>query len=284
MNKRSAAAALKHPAGAEISLHYLHALDYLVYAYLQRAEDQKAKQVLDTLEASKGPIQPHAASAYTLAVVPARLALERQEWADAASLVARTPSNYQWDRYTAMEAITHFARALGAARSGNGQAARQAIDKLASLHERTAKTSAYWAKQIEIQRLSAKAWLAFQEGEQEEALNIMRRAAELEASTEKHPVTPGEVLPSRELLADMLVEMGRHNEALAEYEVALERSANRFNSLYGAGRAAELAGDKKKATMYYQKLLEVAAQADTELPRIRHARRFLGSGFARPLR
>jgi tetratricopeptide (TPR) repeat protein len=284
MNKRSAVAALKHPVGDAISLHYLHALDYLAYAYVQRAEDQKAKRVLDTLMALEGPFQPHTASAYTLAVVPARLALERQEWADAASLVPRAPSNYPWDKYPAMEAITHFARALGAARSGNRKAARQGIDKLAVLRERAAGTSAYWGKQIEIQLLSAMAWLAFQEGKQEEALNIMRRAAELETSTEKHPVTPGEVLPARELLADMLLEMGRHKEAQTEYEAALERSANRFNSLYGAGRAAELAGHKKKATTYYRKLFEVAAQADMERPRLQHARRFLGFGSAIPLR
>jgi tetratricopeptide (TPR) repeat protein len=281
MNKRSAAAALKHPVGDLISLHYPHALDYLAYAYLQGAEDQKARQVLDTLEAIKDPFQPHVASAYTLAGVPARLALERQDWVSAASLVPRTPSNYPWDRYPAMEAITYFAKALGAARSGNGQAARQALDKLVALREKTAKTSGYWATQIEIQRLSAMAWLEYQEGKQGEALNIMRRAAELESSTEKHPVTPGEVLPARELLADMLLDMGRYDEALAEYEATLERSANRFNSLYGAGRAAELVGHKKKATIYYRNLLEVAVQADTESPRLQHARRVLAIGFAR---
>jgi tetratricopeptide (TPR) repeat protein len=274
MNKRSAAAALKHPVGDSISLHYPHALDYLAYAYLQRAEDQKAKQVLEMLKALKGPFQPHIASAYTLAVVPARLALERQEWAGAASLVPRTPSNYPWNRYPAMEAITHGARALGAARSGNKQAARQALDKLAALRERTAETSVYWAKQIEIQRLSAMAWLAYQEGKQEEALNIMRSAAELETSTEKHPVTPEVVLPAQELLADMLLDMGRHKEAQAEYEAALDRSVNRFNSLYGAGRAAELRGNKSKATFYYQKLVKMTA-SDAERERLQQVRNFL---------
>ena len=281
MNKRSAVAALKHPAGDAISLHYLHALDYLAYAYLQRVEDQKAKQVLATLEALQGPLQPHTASAYTLAVVPARLALERQKWADAVSLVPRTPSSYPWDRYPAMEAITHFARALGAARSGDAQTARQALDILAALRERTAETSAYWAKQVEIQRLSAVAWLTYEEGKKEEALDIMRRAAEMEASTEKHPVTPGEVLPAGELLADMLLQMGRYKEAQAEYEATLERSANRFNSLYGAGRAAELAGDNKETRMYYQRLFDLASEADTQRPRLQHARRFLDSDLAR---
>jgi tetratricopeptide (TPR) repeat protein len=274
MNKRSAVAALKHPVGDSISLHYPHALDYLAYAYLQRAEDHKAKQVLETLKALEGPFQPHIASAYTLAGVPARLTLERQEWAGAASLVPRTPSNYPWDRYPAVEAITHGARALGAARSGNRQAARQALDKLAVLRERTAETSVYWAKQIEIQRLSAMAWLAYQEGKQEEALNIMRSAAELETSTEKHPVTPGVVLPARELLADMLLDMGRHKEAQAEYEAALDRSVNRFNSLYGAGRAAELGGNESKATFYYQKLVKMTAN-DAERERLQQVRTFL---------
>jgi len=274
MNKRSAAAALKHPVGDAISLHYLHALDYLAYAYLQRAEDKKAKQVLDTLTALKGPFQVHTAASYTFPAVPARLALERQEWTDAASLEPRTPSNYPWDRFPAMEAITHFARALGAARSGNGKRAAQALENLAALRERTAETSAYWAKQVEIQRLSAMAWLKYQEGEQEEALDIMRRAAELEASTEKHPVTPGEILPARELLADMLLDMGRYKEAQAEYEAALERSANRFNSLYGAGRAAELGGNKRKGAFYYKKLVEMTAN-DTERVRLQRVRTFL---------
>jgi tetratricopeptide (TPR) repeat protein len=274
MNKRSAAAALKHPAGDSISLHYPHALDYLAYAYLQRGEDQKARQVLNTLKAFKDPFQPHVASAYTLAAVPARLALERQEWDVAASLVPRTPSNYPWDKFPAMEAITHFARALGAARSGNEQAARQALDQLVALRERTMETSVYWAKQIEIQRLSAMAWLTYQEGKQEEALNIMRSAAELESSTEKHPVTPGEVLPARELLADMLLDMGRYKEAQAEYDATLNRSANRFNSLYNAGRAAELGGNKSKATFYYQKLIKMTAN-DAGREQLKQVRTFL---------
>jgi tetratricopeptide (TPR) repeat protein len=274
MNNRSAAAALKHPVGDAISLHYPHALDYLAYAYLQRAEDQKAKQVLDTLSALEGPFQVHTASSYTLAAVPARLALERQEWAKAASLEPRTPSNYPWDRFPAMEAITHFARAFGAARSGNRQEVAQALEKLAALRERAAETSAYWAKQIEIQRLSAKAWLQYQQGEQEEALNVMRRAVELEASTEKHPVMPGEVLPVRELLADMLLDMGRYKEARAEYEAALGRNANRFNSLCGAGRAAELEGDNSKATFYYERLVEMTASG-AERKRLQQARAFL---------
>jgi tetratricopeptide (TPR) repeat protein len=274
MNRRSANAALKHPVGKGVSLHFPHALDYLAYAYLQRGEDKKAKGVLDTINKLEGSYQVHIAAAYTFAAVPARLALERQEWSDAALLEPRTPKNYPWDKFPSMEAITHFARALGAARSGNKQAATQALDKLTALREQTEKTSAYWAKQVKIQRLSALAWLEYHEGIQEEALDIMRRAAKLEASTEKHPVTPGEVLPARELLADMLLDMGRHKEAQAEYEAALEHSTNRFNSLYGAGRAAELAGDKSKAVLYYKKLVEITA-SNTTRERLSQVRAFL---------
>ena len=275
MNLRSAAAALKHPAGKQISLHYLHALDYLAYAYLQRAQDVKAKEVLNILENLQGPFQPHVASAYPFSAVPARIALERHQWKNAAKLKPQTPGTYPWSKYPAMEAVTHFARALGAARSGDSKAANQSLDKLASLREETAKTSAYWAKQIEIQRLSAQAWLTYEEGKQKEALEMMRSAARLEASTEKHPVTPAEVLPVRELLADMLLEMGHYKDALSEYEIALVRNPNRFNSLYGAGHAAELGGNTNKAKFYYEMLIEMTANADTARVRLRQAKAFL---------
>lgn len=274
LNKRSAAAALKHPADEKVSLHYPHALDYLAYAYLQRGEDEKARVIRDKLGALDGPFQIEIASPYTLAAVPARMALERQQWTAAAALKPRTPPEFAWNKFPAIEAITHFARALGAARSGDADAARQSIDKLTALRDEAAKTSDYWAKQVEIQRLAAEAWLAFGEGRKDEALKTMRQAAELEASTEKHPVTPGEVLPAQELLADMLFETRRYPEAQTQYLAALERSPNRFNSLYGAGRAAELRGDDDKAAFYYQKLVEVSATG-VERERVKQARAFL---------
>jgi tetratricopeptide (TPR) repeat protein len=274
MNRRSADAALKHPVDGAVSLHYTHAMDYLAYAYLQRGEDRKAKQVMDTLRALEGPVQVHIASAYTFAAVPARVALENQEWAEAALLEPRTPRNYPWDRFPSVEAVTHFARALGAARSGNGNAAKQALNKLAELHDLSAKTSAYWTKQVEIMRLSAMAWLKYEEGTKEKALDIMQKAAALEASTEKHPVTPGEVLPARELLGDMLFDMGRYGEAIAAYKTALERSPNRFNSLYGAGRAAELSGNKKEAVYFYRKLAKIISK-DSGRERLQQVRMFL---------
>ena len=274
-NTRSAEAALNHPVGDAISTHYLHALDYLAYAYLQRGEDQNAARVAATVRDLDGPFQVEMATPYTIAAVPARLVLERQQWAAAAALEPWTPADYPWDQFPAIEAITHFARALGAARSGDAQTAREALDKLTTLQDRAAATSPYWAKQVDIQHQTARAWLTYENGRHEDALAMMQDAAALEASTEKHPVTPGEVLPARELLGDMLLDMGRYAEARAAYEQALERSPNRFNGLYGAGRAAELSGDVQGAAHHYTALLALAASADTEHERLRHARRFM---------
>jgi tetratricopeptide (TPR) repeat protein len=282
MNKRSAAAAIRHPAGDKVSLHHPHAVDYLVYAYLQRAEDEKADQIAGLLAAMEGPFQIELAAPYTLAAVPARLALERQQWEKAATLEARKPSSFPWDKFPAMEAITHFARALGAARAGKPEAARRSIEKLETLRERAAATSQYWAKQIEIQRVTAEAWLAYQLGDKDDGLEIMRKAAALEASTEKHPVTPGETLPSQELLADMLLDMGRYKDASAAYKAALDRSPNRFNSLYGAGRAAELDENRVEAALYYRRLVEITAkESAAERSRLKYARAYLAAHGAK---
>lgn len=274
MNRRSADAALKHPANGKISLHYLHALDYLTYAYLQRGDDAEAEKILDEITAIKGPYQPHVASAYSFAAVPARIALERQQWTKATSLEAQTPNNYPWEINPAMEAITYFANGLGAARSSDKVTVSRAIDALAALQERATETSAYWGKQIEIQRLSVKAWLAYLEEDKETALKIMREAATKEAATEKHPVTPGEVLPAHELLADMLFEMGHYQDAQTYYLATLERSPNRLNSLFGAGHAAELSGDKTAASRYYRMLTELVV-SDSKLTRLQHAKAYL---------
>lgn len=271
-NRRSADAALKRPVGGQTSLHYFHALDYLAYAFLQGAEDGRAEEVLAELEAVAPPYQPHLASAYTFAAVPARLTLERHLWEEAADLEPRSPAAYPWDTAASSEAITYFARALGAARSGRFEQARNDLETLAGLQEKVATTSPYWGTQVEIQRLSALAWLQFEEGDRAAGLGTMLSAAGMEAGTEKHPVTPGEVLPARELLADMYMELGRYPEALVAYEAALDRGPNRFNSLYGAGMAATKVGEILKASEYFDALLEVTARADASRPRLEEVR------------
>jgi tetratricopeptide (TPR) repeat protein len=229
-----------------------------------------------------GSFQTHIAASYSFTAIPARFALERQQWSEAAVLEPRLPKNYPIDNFPAMEAITYFAKALGAARSDNLKVAKQALEKLTALHNKAEKTSAYWAKQIEIQRLSVTAWIEFQEGRKIEALKIMQMAAELESSTEKHPVTPGEILPARELFADMLLDMGRYREAQTEYETALKRSPNRFNSLYGAGLAAEMGNNKSEAVLYYKKIVKITETVKTDREQLKHAKLYLSQTGIRP--
>ncbi|NIP38779.1 MAG: hypothetical protein GWO07_08555 [Candidatus Dadabacteria bacterium] len=276
MNKRSAAAALKNPAGGAISLHYLHALDYLAYSYLQKGQDLKAREVRNTIEALKGPIQKHVASSYTLASVSARLAMERHDWQQASEVQAQTPGDYPIGAHPAMFAITHFARALGAANSGQEELAKEEIAILGRLQEQESKSSAYWAKQVEIQQLSAVAWLTYNQGLKEQGLNVMKKAADLEASTDKHPITPGEILPAGELYGDMLAESEKYADALKQYEKALVRSPNRLNSLWGAAHTAELTGDMGKAFWYYTKFVELTKDAEIEMENVNKAKAFLG--------
>ncbi len=276
-NARSAAAALRQPIGGAVSHHYLHALDYLAYAHLQRGEPARALQVLDDLKAIDGPVVPNGASAYAFAAVPARIALEQREWADAVSTPVRWPSTLPWDAFPHLEAIGHFARALGAAHTGDLVAAKRAATRLGELRQAAAGLpDAYdWATQVEIQEIGARAWIAYAGGETDEALRLMSRAAELEATTEKNPVTPSEVLPAGELLGDMLADLERYQDALAAYQTALDRSPNRLNSLFGAGRAAELAGDAATARTYYGQVLELLAESAAPNPRLEHARAFV---------
>ncbi len=274
-NVRSAKAALKYPANGAISHHNPHALDYLMYAYLQEATDKKAKEVLQEIKV-KDNYQKTFVSGYALASIPARYFLERKQWAKGAALEVRSPSAFPWEKYPAVEAITYFARGLGAARNGEAGAALKAIETLDVLYERSSKAGQrYWAVLVDAQRNTVAAWITFSKGKKNQALQMMREAADLEDSVDKHPVTPGAVLPARELLGDMLVLLGKYPEGIKMYEANLEISPNRFNSLYGAGRAAELAGNSEKAKSYYSKLVQISARADSPRPEIGQAEKFL---------
>jgi tetratricopeptide (TPR) repeat protein len=277
-NERAAAAASDRTAAGAVSLHHLHALDYLAYAHLQKADDEAADGVLAAISALEPPFQNHSATAYAFAAVPARLALERHDWEEAAQIGIRWPQELEWEQYPYLDAIPYFARALGAARTGQPAAAREAIDELERLEEKArALDIAYdWGIQVAIQPVVAEAWLAYESGDTEQALELAHKAAEMEGTTEKNPVTPGEVLPARELYGDMLLAAGRHSEAIEAYEAALDRSPNRFNSLYGAGQAAELAGQREVAESFYQKLVDVCSGPTGERPELEHARGFLG--------
>ena len=244
----------------------VHPLDYMVYAYLQLGRDSEAGEIVS--RAREIPDRYYGGLiGYNFAAMQARYALERDRWEDAAA----TPVPVNAETY--VEAVARFARALGAVRSGNAGAAAPEIEALGVLERRTREAGdSYWATVIDAQRLAASAWVALASGNEAAAVDLARRASDLEATFEKHPVTPGPLLPARELLGDLLMEIGRPAEALAAYEATLEVERNRARALYGAARAAEAAGDQERAGRHFASLLELLASADEERPDLQAAR------------
>jgi tetratricopeptide (TPR) repeat protein len=188
-------------------------------------------------------------------------------------------ANFPWSNFRWAEAHIHFARAIGAVRIGDIAAARKEVEELTSILASLAgrKTDYDWAKQVEIKHQVAAAWLAFAEGKKDEALRLMRAAADLDDATEKHPVTPGQLLPAREQLGELLLELNQASSALQEFETSLQSAPNRFNGLYGAARAAKLGDDQNRARSYYEKLLAISRAADTSRPELEEAKAFLAN-------
>ncbi|MGI9102275.1 MAG: hypothetical protein ACR2IF_07495 [Terriglobales bacterium] len=245
----------------------LHAMDYLAYAYLQQGRDAEAVEVLKELQAM-ARVQPAPQSFYAEAAIPARLAVERGEWAQAAELpeVSASPET---------KAITHWARALGAAHTGKLDEARAEIIELQDIRDAIKGKPGYdWSAQVEVQRREAAGWLAHAENNNDEAVRLLRSAVELEETTEKHPVTPGPVLPARDLLADLLVDVKRPTEALQDYELSLKSAPHRLHALHGAAHSAELAGKRDIAKKYYAELLTTCPFADGR-PEVEQAKMFL---------
>jgi hypothetical protein len=262
MNARSARAE-PYPDAA------VHPMDYKVYAYLQQGRDREAAAVVE--RAVDNPdVFYGGLLGYNFAAMPARLALERGAWREAAQL--RLPVG----ALPYVEAITRFARGVGAARSGDAAAAQREVERLGELHaELQRQGDAEWAVRVEAQRLAAAAWVAHAQRRTEEALSLARRAADTEDSVEKHPVTPGPLLPARELLGDLLMELGRFDEAAREYEGTLEREPRRGRALFGAAQAAERAGRPDAALARYRELLEVMAAADDGRGEVAAARAYI---------
>ena len=262
-NVRSAAAAKREGNGQEQA----HAMDYLVYAYLQLGEDEQAQKVV--AESASVTVNPAIfIGPYALAAMPARYAVERRAWKEAAALQPQ-PTKFSFP-----EAITYYARGLAFAHLGDIPAAQKESAQLAQLRDAlTEKKDSYWSNQVEVQRLSVDAWIALVQGKEDEALKSMRAAADLEDSMEKHIVTPGAIAPARELLGDMLLETKHPADALVAYEASAKREPGRLHGLYGAAQAAALAGDDAKARTYYAKL---AALADhTQREEVQQAKAFL---------
>ncbi len=267
-NRRSADVAKKDGNGNEA----FHAADYMVYANLQLGRDQAARQVLDEFNRDVKTNPAVFVGPYAAAAIPARIAVERGDWTAASQLPQ------QGGQFAFVEAITAFSRALGAARKGDAAAAEQDAAKLETQHKALVEAkNNYWATEVEVQRVAAAAWIAKAKGQNDEALKLMRAAADMEDRNEKHIVTPGRVLPARELLGDLLMELKQPAAALKEYEQSQLREPNRLRGYAGAATAADAAGDRDKARQHYAKLVELTRDADTALPEITRAKTWLAA-------
>jgi hypothetical protein len=249
---------------------WLHQQDFRIHAHLQLAQDGAAKRIVDERNVIEKLAPVRLTNETAFAAIPVRYAIERGRWAEAAALEPRGLT------FSQAQAIIHFGRALGAARSGDLASARRDVEQLQALRNALSEAkNTYWAEQVEIQRRAAAAWVARAEGRHAEAIVGMRSAADLEDTSEKHIAMENRLVPMRELLGELLLEGNEPVAALAEFEASLQRVPNRFRSFAGAARAAELAGEREKAKAFYAKLVTLADQADRERPELASARAFL---------
>jgi hypothetical protein len=262
---------------ADRSLNSPHAYDYMVYAHLQLVQDRAAAEAM-ARATRVSPKPDHLAAAYAYAAMPARLALERGNWAEAAKLPLDPAADaYPWKKYPQAEAINAFTRGVGAAMAGDAAAARVEVTRLQALRDIAAERKiTYWADQIDIQAEVVRGLAGCAAGKAEECLPVLRAAADREDATEKHVVTPGPILPAREVLAMVLLKEAKGADALRGYEMVLTREPNRYRAFAGAMQAAERAGDKKKAVFFAERVVELTASADSARPEITEARRVLG--------
>lgn len=277
-NINSMAAARCYAENSGMKGHWdeeLHGLDYLVYSYLQQGRDGLAKEQLDYLQTMEAVAPYNSKDAYVFAAVPTRYALERKDWIAAAALELK-PANFGWEQFPWERSLVTFGRVLGAVHLRKLDVAKAGLAELkasyASLMERE---KPYEANQVQIQIKAAEGWIHFAQGHKAEAIDAMTIAARMEDGTDKPPLTPGEVLPARELLGDMYMEMKEYAKALEAYEDDLKRHQGRFNGLYGAALAARKSGDAAKAKVYFQQLLETAKLSDKKRPELAEAEAFL---------
>lgn len=281
-NIQSAESSRCYTQSTEIDGSYfeeLHAIDYLVYAYLQAGDNINAKKQYDLIKEMK-TFHPAGilAAIYPITSIPSRMALENKDWKRAASLTL-PEINLDWKKFPWQEAILHFSKALGAAHSNDFKTAENEIQILQQLKQdlidQNDATKGIQIEQVAIQVKTVEAWLSFKKGDQAEGLKLMKEASMMESKTSKHPVTPGDVLPSDELLGDMFMEAGKYVEALAVYERNLIAHPNRFNGVYGAAIAAKKSGNKEKAVLYFEQLLELTKNSNSDRLELVDAKAFL---------
>ena len=275
---RSAIAQAQRLHGGGGAFDQLHAMDYMVYAYLQQGKDKSAKKLAAELSAIDRLDESQFAAAYALAAIPARLALERHDWKAAAGLGVQ-PAWFPWNRFPNTVALVYYAKGVGAALAGDVAAARSAAEQIGAIRQSLPATRDYdWAGSIGAQLEAVRALIAYAEGRQDEGLRLLAVAADHEDAVDKHPVTPGSLLPVREILADLLFENGSAPEALKQYAAVLKLAPRRFNATAGAARAAAKAGDSTHARAHALQLLEIAKDAETPRPELAWARTYLSAG------
>ena len=253
-------AAMRHRNATEAE--ELHALDYTVYSYLQEGQDARAKEIVDfAATVRKTNPELEFSAAYALAAIPSRYALERSAWSEAAALpVAELP---HWSSFPSFEGLIEYSHALGRAHTGDIGGARKAIERMQQLRDSSTDPRLdYFKKHLDLQIQAASAWVMYSEGRKDEAVNLLRRVADAEDILGKHPVSPGALVPAREQLGDLLLQLDRPKEAQREFEAALKIYPARFRGLYGAAQAAEQVGEKEKANHFYAKLIQQTAKAD----------------------
>jgi tetratricopeptide (TPR) repeat protein len=276
-NINSIAAAKCYAENSGIKGHWdeeLHGIDYLVYAYLQQGRDDMANEQAVYLQSIDAVFPVNNKNAYTFAAVPSRCALEKRNW-EAAAMLKLHP-DFPWNDFPWEKSIVSFTRLLGSVHLNRVEGAKQNLAELkANYAMLTAKSKAYEANQVQIQIKASEAWLNFSQGNKEDAIKLMTEAADMEDATEKHPVTPGEVIPARELLGDLFMELGEFERALEAYEADLERHPGRYNGLYGAGLAAKNCGKTDKAILYFKQLMNTAGLSEKQRPELETIELFL---------
>ncbi len=256
----------------------LHALDYLVYAYLQKGEDNLAKERIDVLKTITEVSPANFKVFYAFAASPARYLLEKRMWKEAADMELY-PADFPWEKFSWQKALIHFTRLIGAVQVGKIDQAKTELDTLRSLHAKLGKEKnmSRETAQVAVQISTSEAWIQYKEGNNAKAVELMTAAANMEDGTEKHPVTPGEIIPARELLGDMFLEMNKPALALEAYKSVLQTHPNRFNALYSAGLAAQTKGNKEEARLYFQQLLSSVGTSNSKRSELQNARAFLDS-------
>lgn len=279
-NVNSASSALCYAESSGMEGHWaneLHAMGYLVYAYLQKGDNKNANEQYEYMK-TMHKLYPSNINAIAVpfAAIPVRMVLENKEWEKAASLELHD-SELDWNQFPWQNSMFHFARAIGSARTDDIVAAQNEIEILKTLQQELMEDGDETkVNLVAIKIKMAQAWMLYAENNKEQAIELMTEAADLEDATEKQGVMPAEVIPARELLADMLLELNNHTEALEMYEISLNRNPNRFNSLYGSAIAAKESNDVNKANMYFNDLLKLTENSGSDRPEVIEAKLFVG--------